>query len=227
MKKCQVLTFSFIALFILVAFGEVTKIIKLPIDWEGDLKKNDFLTIDPKQSKIDKDGNKTNLFDVNFYKDDKKLNAFSIEIAGFEKESDWSADSPFEIDSTNTNNSFVMLHNGYPACGYAQNYFLFVKNEDNKMQLLDKGSTYFDAPYGNYQIFKPINKDSFSRVFLTIGSSDEEPANDEEELVNVTKSDSVVFYRENNKWIKKEITLKEKIYWSREMKLDEAYNTKF
>lgn len=43
----------------------------------------------------------------------------------------------------------------------------------------------------------------------------------------VTKSDSIVFYQDKDRWVKKQITPKEKIYWQREMKLDDAYNTEF
>ena len=227
MKKISILIVAIGVIILISAFTKDFKTIKLGIDWNGDSKENGFVTIDKKDNKIQKNGIETQNFELNFYENSKKLGTFSIPVENFEKDSDWTAESPFVIDSLNSKKSFVLLHNGFPACGYSQNYFLFVKNSDNKIQKLDQWETYFDAPYGNYQYFKPINNYSFSRVLISINGSDKEVINEEEELAIVTKSDSVVFYQEKNRWIKKQITPKDKVYWQREMKLDDALRTQF
>ena len=227
MKKISILIVSIGVIILISAFTKDFKTIKLGIDWNGDLKENGFVTIDKKDKNMLKNRIEVQNFELNFYENSKKLGTFSIPVENFEKDSDWTAESPFVIDSLNSKKSFVLLHNGFPACGYSQNYFLFVKNSDNKIQKLDQWETYFDAPYGNYQYFKPINNYSFSRVLISINGSDKEVINEEEELAIVTKSDSVVFYQEKNRWIKKQITSKDKVYWQREMKLDDALRTQF
>lgn len=227
MKKISILIVAIGVIILISAFTKDFKTIKLGIDWNGDLKENGFVTIDKKDKKMLKNRIEVQNFELNFYENSKKLGTFSIPVENFEKDSDWTAESPFVIDSLNSKKSFVLLHNGFPACGYSQNYFLFVKNSDNKIQKLDQWETYFDAPYGNYQYFKPINNYSFSRVLISINGSDKEVINEEEELAIVTKSDSVVFYQEKNRWIKKQITSKDKVYWQREMKLDDALRTQF
>lgn len=227
MKKIPVLAVSVFAILLLSAFGVGFKIIKLGIDWNGDSKENGFVTIDKKDKKLLKNEVEVQNFNLQFYENSKKLGVFSIAVENFEKDSDWNAESPFVIDSIHQKKSFVLLHNGFPACGYGQNYFLFVKNSDNKIQKLDEWETFFDAPYGNYQSFKHINNTSFSRVLVSIGGSDKEVVNDEEELAVVTKSDSVVYYQEKNRWIKKQITPKNKVFWQKEMKLDDALKIQF
>ena len=227
MKKISILIVAIGVIILLSALTKDFKTIKLGIDWNGDSKENGFVTIDKKDNKMLKNRIEVQNFELNFYENSKKLGTFSIPVENFEKDSDWTAESPFVIDSLNSKKSFVLLHNGFPACGYSQNYFLFVKNSDNKIQKLDQWETYFDAPYGNYQYFKPINNYSFSRVLISINGSDKEVINEEEELAIVTKSDSVVFYQEKNRWIKKQITSKDKVYWQREMKLDDALRTQF
>lgn len=227
MKKISILIVAIGVIILISAFTKDFKTIKLGIDWNGDSKENGFVTIDKKDNKMLKNRIEVQNFELNFYENSKKLGTFSIPVENFEKDSDWTAESPFVIDSLNSKKSFVLLHNGFPACGYSQNYFLFVKNSDNKIQKLDQWETYFDAPYGNYQYFKPINNYSFSRVLISINGSDKEVINEEEELAIVTKSDSVVFYQEKNRWIKKQITSKDKVYWQREMKLDDALRTQF
>lgn len=227
MKKIKTLVLAVIAIVLLSAFAKNLKMIKLGIDWNGDSKVNGFVNIIKKEKKILKDGNEIQNFDLHFYENSKKLETHTININGYNAESFWDAESPFEIDSINKKKSFVLLHNGFPACGYGQNYFLFVQNKDNKVQLLDQWDTFFDAPYGNYQLFKPIDADSFARVLVSINGSDNEPINEEEEKANVTKSDSVVFYRQNDRWVKKQITPKDKVFWQKEMTIDDAYNTKF
>lgn len=212
---------------LLSAFNIGLKTIKLSIDWNGDSRENGFVTIDKKDRKMLKNEVEIQNFNIQFYENGKKSGVFSIPIVYYQKESDWNAESPFVIDSLHQKKSFVLLHNGFPACGYSQNYFLFVKNSDNEIQKLDEWETFFDAPYGNYQSFKNINNHSFSRVLVSIGGSDTEVINDEEELAVVTKSDSVVFYQEKNKWIKKQITPKDKIFWQREMTLDDALKIQF
>ena len=229
-RPMRKLIFTSILIFGLVTLSSFVfglKSIKLALNWDGDLKKNDFLIIDQKQKKTLKDGTQLQYFDFTFFKDSKKLQTIPVIINGFEKESDWDAESPFEIDSINKNNSLVLVHNGFPACGYGQNYLLFSKNKANKVELLDQYETFFDAPYGTYQIYKKINATSFARIALTIGGSDEETKEGEDEIAIVSKSDSVVFYQDKDRWVKKQITPKEKVYWQREMKLDEAYNTDF
>ena len=227
MKKISILIVSIGVIILISAFTKDFKTIKLGIDWNGVSKENGFVTIDKKDKNMLKNRIEVQNFELNFYENSKKLGTFSIPVENFEKDSDWTAESPFVIDSLNSKKSFVLLHNGFPACGYSQNYFLFVKNSDNKIQKLDQWETYFDAPYGNYQYFKPINNYSFSRVLISINGSDKEVINEEEELAIVTKSDSVVFYQEKNRWIKKQITSKDKVYWQREMKLDDALRTQF
>ena len=226
-KKISILLIVIVVFMLLSAFGKGIHSIKIGIDWNGDSKENGFVTITKKEKQSTQEGSKIQNFDLNFYENSKKLGTFSIPVENFEKDSDWTAESPFVIDSLNSKKSFVLLHNGFPACGYSQNYFLFVKNSDNKIQKLDQWETYFDAPYVNYQYFKPINNYSFSRVLISINGSDKEVINEEEELAIVTKSDSVVFYQEKNRWIKKQITSKDKVYWQREMKVDDALRTQF
>lgn len=227
MKKVAVQIVLLFFILVLSSFCLGFQIIKLDINWDGDSKKNDFITIDQKHKKTLKDGTKLQFFDLTFFKDSKKLQTISININGFEKDSYWDAESPFEIDSTQKNNSLVLIHNGFPACGYGQNYLLFSKNKANKIELLDQYESFFDAPYGTYQIYKKINAKSFARIALSIGGSEEELKEGEEEMAIVTKSDSVVFYQDKDRWVKKQITPKDKVYWKREMKLDDAYNTDF
>lgn len=212
---------------LLSAYKIGLKTIKLSIDWNGDSRKSGFVTIDKKDRKMLKNEVEIQNFNIQFYENGKKSGVFSIPIVYYQKESDWNAESPFVIDSLHQKKSFVLLHNGFPACGYSQNYFLFVKNSDNEIQKLDEWETFFDAPYGNYQSFKNINNHSFSRVLVSISGSDKEVIDDEEELAVVTKSDSVVFYQEKNKWIKKQITPKDKIFWQREMTLNDALKIQF
>lgn len=227
MKKTTLFVLILLTIFLLSAFTKGFKTIKLGIDWNGDSKEDGYVNIIKKEKKTTKEGLKIQSFHLNFYDDSKISQSFSIHLEGEEKNAEWDAESPFVIDSTHQKKSFVLLHNGYPACGYSQNYFLFVKNSDNKIQKLDEWETFFDAPYGNYQSFKPIDEHSFSRVFININGSDKEVKEGEEEFAVVTKSDSVIFYQEKNRWIKKQITPKDKVFWQREMKLDDALKTQF
>ena len=146
MKEVKIIVLAILAVVCLAAFGENIKTVKLGIDWNGDSKENGFVAIIKKEKKVVLEGNEIQNFDFHFYENSKKLEKFSVKIEGFEKESDWDAESPFEIDSINKKKSFVLIHNGFAACGYTQNYFLFVKNRDNKAQLVDQWESYFDAP---------------------------------------------------------------------------------
>lgn len=132
MKKLIFTSILIFGLITLSSFVFGLKSIKLALNWDGDMKKNDFLIIDQKQKKTLKDGTQLQYFDFTFFKDSKKLQTLSVNINGFEKESDWDAESPFEIDSINKNNALVLVHNGFPACGYGQNYLLFSKINQTK-----------------------------------------------------------------------------------------------
>lgn len=227
MKRITIVALTLAVLLLLTGFGKLVQSITLRINWDEDSKQNDFVQIFQKDRKILKNGVESQYFDLHFFKDSKKSGVFPVEIRGHVKEAEWDAESPFLIDSTHQRNDFVVLHNGFPACGYSQNFFLFVKNADNKIQLLDEWETFFDAPYGNFQLFKPIDENSFARITVNIEGSDQETKEGEEEMATVTKSDSVVFYQKKNRWIKKEITKKGKEFWQRNMKFDEAYHYKF
>lgn len=225
-KRISILLIVIVVFMLLSAFGKGIHSIKIGIDWNGDSKENGFVTITKKEKQSTQEGSKIQNFDLNFYENSKKIEKFSIQIEGFEKNAKWSAESSFVIDSLHQKKSFVLLHNGFPACGYAQNYFLFVKNIRNQIQKLDEWDTYFDAPYGTYQSIKPISEHSFSRVTVSINGSDKEVINDEEEFAVVTKSDSIIYYQEKDRWFKKHITPKGSIFWEREMKLDDALKIK-
>ena len=90
----------------------------------GELNPNFFVLAHLLAKKMDKDSLLTMSYRLDFYKDKKQIASSRIIIPNYTNGSEWSGSLGLS-DATSKQSPFVTIRLGYPACGYAQQNFLF------------------------------------------------------------------------------------------------------
>lgn len=168
---------------------------------------------------VEKNYGKDSICEVKYKIDFWKNNEFvSSSIFGYKGYSEESMSSSYYIDTTNT--AFKRVCIGYPACGYAQNCFLFYTTNTSS-KLIHHSIDVGDGGWGSgTEYFVKNENQIISRNFSFW--PDEESENPDE-IGLLEYSDSITFFKQNNNWKTKKITPKGKVYKTEKKKFDEYY----
>lgn len=171
---------------------------------------------------LDKDSITTGFYTIDFYKSGKKVDSHPIEIEFRESQGEWYFNQNLgEETNDKSDKRFLIIGNGIAACGYTHKKALFYLSE-NGAQLIQTWDSMMDSGFGNYMDFIPnfSNAKIISFVSRNIEAFPEDniSENDEGNVV-VSYADSIYHFIENNKWKKKSLTPKGKVY--REEKITE------
>lgn len=179
--------------------------------------KEDYILVFQNDKKIGKDSLIKAKFRLDFYKNNKKIGFDKVELTNYQPESGWSATYGLSIENAEKA-PFLKIRNGYEACGYAQDNFLY-SIEKNKVQQVHYWRTMSDSGWGVHLEF--IQKTPTVIYSNTISfSPTENETIGNEDIGTVEYSDSIKFERKNNKWIKTYITPKDSVY----RKFDQSFN---
>jgi hypothetical protein len=162
---------------------------------------------------------KTANFRLDFYKDDFKIQSEMIVFPNYEEGSVWVA--YYDLEGYDSEKSlFIRLSFGYPACGYDQNNYLYYF-EKNNYKLVHKWINNSDSGWGTCLQFSPSKNEAtfYARTISFL------PDENNEEMGIVEYSDSLKFERINEKWIKRQLTPKEKIYRTQKQSFDDFHKT--
>lgn len=173
------------------------------------------------EQKADKDSIVTSKFRLDFYQNKNKIASSKITIKGYEKGSEWGGS--YGLTDTSENSSFIKIDTGYPACGYAFEYYLYyVKNND--LQLVHQWQSMSDSGWGTWTEFVANQSKKDPEVFYCKNVSFE-PGDDDSEDSGILKySDSISFSLKGNRWQKKLLSVKDKPYFEKKMSFNEFHN---
>ena len=197
-----------------------TDTLKLSLD--KDLVENDLVLIQLLEKSYGKDSILDAKYRFDFYRNDSlvKKSYFSLKNI-FEENADWYSQSGFKYEEKPKYSSYLTISNGYPACGYEHNHFLFC-TENNTFDLIHEYSTFSDSGWGNYVLF--FEKNNNLLISHTSSFGPDEDGNEEMGIEEL--SDSIHFKLENKKWTKSYITPKNTIYRSRKISFNKYHNMK-
>lgn len=170
---------------------------------------------------LNKDSITAGFYAIDFYKNGKKIDSHSMQVEYRETQGEWYFTQGLGQETNPTEKRFLIIGNGFAACGYSHAKSLFYLSE-NGAQLLQTWDSTMDSGFGNYMDFTP----KFSNGKITSFVSRNVEAFPEDEItengdgnVIVSYSDSTHNFMENNTWKKKLLTPKGKVY--REEKITE------
>lgn len=189
----------------------------------GELNPNFFVLEHLLAKKMDKDSLLTMSYRLDFYIDKKNIASSRIIIPNYTNGSEWSGSLGLS-DATSKQSPFVTIQLGYPACGYAQqNFLFFIKKE--KLQLVHQWESVFDSGWGSWvEIHNPEHKvEPQSFYCKTVSFEPSDDTTEEEEKGILSYSDSTVFRLKNNQWRKQLITTKNLPYFKKEMTFNEYH----
>ncbi len=198
----------------------VIKIDTLKFSLDKDLVENDLVLIQLLEKKYDKDSISTSIIRLDFYNNHELINQSNIEIIGLAEGSDWYCQKGFTYNENPKYSPFLIISNGYPACGYGHSHYLFYA-EKNNFQLIDKYYTVGDGGWFDDVVFKENSATLLSSRNESYWADDSE----NEEMGDLTYSDSVTYALKNNKWVKTYITPKDSIYSSKKVSFNEYHKS--
>jgi len=170
---------------------------------------------------LDKDSITTGFYTIDFYKNGKKIDSHPMQIEFLETQGEWYLSQNLGEETEQTDKRFLVIGNGIAACGYSHTKALFYLSE-NGAQLIQTWDSTMDSGFGNYMDFIP----KFSNGKIASFISRNVEASPEDDITEsgdgnavISYSDSTYNFMENNKWKKKSLTPKGKVY--REEKMTE------
>jgi len=185
---------------------------------------SDYILANLVDQQLDKDSIATATFRLDFYQNKSKTATSKIVIKGFQKGSEWMAS--YGLTSDNSKNSpFIQIAVGYPACGYAQeNYLYYLKNKE--LQQIHQWVSMTDSGWGNWVeiLNSSTEPDTKTFNFYCKTVSFEPDDNGPEDSGILKYSDSTSFSLEGNHWKKKLLSVKDKSYFEKKMTFDEYQN---
>ena len=192
------------------------------IAFDEDGIKNDYIKISVNSEIYDKDSIRTATIQLDFSHNLILLKPVVLKIIGYDKGSEWYINKGFQSDeSKNKNSSFFTIATGYPACGYAQNNYLF-HFDRSKFNLVYNWQSMADGSWGVYQEFvteKDFDeKNSFYSRMVAV-----EPLDENEEEAMIRYSDSIQYFKENDIWKIKYMTIKDTVYREKKVNLETFY----
>nr|WP_199001315.1 hypothetical protein [Flavobacterium sp. ASV13] len=195
----------------------------ISISEDETISKNAFILAHLVDQKADKDSIVTAKYRLDFYLNKTKTADSKITIKGIQKGSEWSASYGL-TSATAKNSNFIQVSFGYPACGYAQNnYLYYLKNSD--LQLVHEWDSMTDSGWGSWVEFEnstsKANPESFYCKTVSF-----EPDDDDENMGTVSHSDSIVFRLNGNQWKKQLASTKNKTYFEKKMSFDAFHGIK-
>ncbi len=170
---------------------------------------------------LDKDSITTGFYTIDFYRNGKKIDSHPIQIEYRETQGEWYFNQSLGEETDQSNKCFLIIGNGYAACGYSHKKALFYLSE-NGAQLIQTWDSMLDSGFGNYMDFIPKSSNGkiISFVSRSVEASPEDAITENGDgNVLVSYADSTYNFIENNRWKKKLLTPKGKIY--REEKITE------
>ncbi|MCV9930389.1 hypothetical protein OIU83_22205 [Flavobacterium sp. LS1R49] len=206
------------------AFNNVTpKIDTIHISGNGEIGESNYILASFLDKKIDKDSLITVQYKLDFFTNKTKIGSEKVTIVPFTEGSAWGASYGLSKEDNASVSPFIQISFGYEACGYNQQYFLFyLKN--NKVQLVHDWDSMSDGGWGSWLEFGGINLKNESVSFYSkrVSYGGKEGV-DDEEMGTVEHSDSTLFHLKNNKWEKRLLTPKGKVYWKKDISFNEFY----
>ncbi len=159
------------------------------------------------------DSTGTTHFRIQFRKDGATSKTFSYSIPFQTERGSWSMSNEVFTDSAggSIDKRFVILTNGYEACGYPQYSLMFYCGQD--IDLIDRWVSVSDGGLGTWREFFPIFTDGRVGEFrhrMVSSESLEGPAGTS--LVEITYRDSTVMRQIGSKWLREVITVPEVRY---------------
>ena len=191
----------------------------------------DYVQINTLQKKFTKDSIGTAFFNFDFIKGNKILKTVPVTIEFGAQEGNWYVnDAVMQLENTGQKEDrFFEFTYGFEACGYTQTNFLFYAN-GNDFQLVAKNESVADGGYGMGTIYEPVFSKNmllgFSSKKINLESDETKPYNEKNEDLVQSFSDSIIYRLENNIWIAKPVTPKDKIYRKEFKTFDDLYKQK-
>lgn len=178
---------------------------------------------------LDKDSITTGFYSIDFYKNGKKIDSHPIQIEFSETQGEWYFNQNLveEIDAK-TDKRFLVIGNGFAACGYSHKKLLFYLSE-NGAQLIQTWDSMMDSGFGNYMDFIPkfSNDKVISFISRNIEAFPEDTISENSDgNVVISYSDSTYNFMENNMWKKKYLTPKGKVYREEKMTENKYFEVK-
>ncbi len=173
-----------------------------------------------------KDGDSTGFYRIDFISGQQLQHTYTLKIDFDMEGRQWSLYENFmQEPKTKANDPrFLNLSNGYPACGYGHDNFLFFVN-NGKIAVVDTWQSVFDGGFGSDRTFIPTYKGnvvtSFSGYDVEIDQA--ENSTDSLEILQFRYKDSVRFDFKSGNWKKKRLTPKGKVYRTEQRPFDEYY----
>lgn len=154
------------------------------------------------------DSTGTTHFRIQFRKAGATAKTFSYSIPFQSERGSWSMSNEVftNSDGGSIDKRFVILTNGFEACGYPQYSLMFYCGED--IELIDRWVSVSDGGLGTWREFFPIFADGKVNEFrhrMVSSESVEGPAGTS--LVEITYRDSTVMRQLGTKWLREVITL--------------------
>lgn len=206
------------------AFNTITpKIDTIHISGNEEIGDSNYILASFLDKKIDKDSLITVQYRLDFFTNKTKTGSEKVVIVPFTEGSSWSASYGLSDEDGASVSPFIQISFGYEACGYnRQHYLFYLKN--NKLQLVHNWDSMSDGGWGSWLEFGGINPKnepvSFYSKIVSYGGKEDV---DDEDMGTVEHSDSTEFHLKNNKWEKRLLTPKEKVYWKKDVTFNEFY----
>ncbi|WP_409417777.1 hypothetical protein [Flavobacterium sp. PS2] len=206
------------------AFNRTTpKIDTIYISGNEEIGASNYVLASFLDKKIDKDSLITVQYRLDFFTNKTKVGSDKVTIVPFTEGSGWGATYGLSDEDNAEVSPFIHVSFGYEACGYNRQHFLFyLKN--NKVQLVHDWDSMSDGGWGSWLEFGGIDPKNEPVSFYSkrVSYGGKEDVNDED-MGTVEHSDSIVFHLKNNKWEKRLLTPKEKVYWKKDITFNEFY----
>lgn len=193
----------------------VLKTDTLKLSFDKDLEEDDFILIKLLEKNFTNDGIEESKFKFDFYRNGKLENNFSVNVNFLVDESDWHGNTLFNFSEKHEYSPYIIITNGYPACGYTQTNFLIDVRKEN-IQLIDTFYSVGDGGWFTSTTFEEISNSKLGARHENYWQEED----DTDEMGTLTFSDSVNYILENKNWIKKYITPKDSIYKKQKISFD-------
>ncbi len=160
---------------------------------------------------------------INFMNSKGLQKEFALAIPYYLERGFWSVSNEVFVDSmAGIDRRFVILTNGFEACGYPQNSLLFFA--DDRVELVDQWVSYSDGGLGVWrELFAVFNGNQVIEFRHRTVSSEAIESPGHEALIEVTYRDSAIVKEKGKKWIGEAVTLPNVRYRTDILTTDEYY----
>ena len=187
-------------------------------NYDEKVKLNDYALISILDKKYTEDSISTATFKIDFMLKKQLVYSHQLKVKNIDNGSQWYGN--LELDSVASPLKTITL--GYPACGYAQQNFLFYTNGERN-NLIYNWTSSSDSGWGEWGKIVTGRPDNFVFRIEAFVPDEEETINDEDEKGIVQFSDSIHFYLKNNSWVKSLKTPKSKVYRSKKLSFNKFH----